>query len=183
MHHLKTLSTGTVHAAIDGRPACPTRAKTATAYSDTTDAVTCGHCLKLAPAEVAEVDIIALTDDQLDGIACIRCHRTDTPMIPAGTGERGQLFECIPHGIADEPGPVSDHVLMVAMSCGMLLGLEAVDQHGYGDAETVMRRMARKELSGFDIGEMARAFRGVLSRREASDACAEDTCLMCQVLV
>ncbi|MFD8562472.1 DUF6907 domain-containing protein [Streptosporangium canum] len=42
-------------------------------------------------------DIIRLTADQLDGIACIRCSATDSPMIPAGTGERGQLFECSTH--------------------------------------------------------------------------------------
>jgi len=42
-------------------------------------------------------DIIRLTADQLDGIACIRCSRTDIPMIPAGSGERGQLFECSEH--------------------------------------------------------------------------------------
>ncbi|OUC96058.1 hypothetical protein [Streptosporangium minutum] len=42
-------------------------------------------------------DIIRPTDDQLDGIACIRCSATDAPMIPAGSGERGQLFECSTH--------------------------------------------------------------------------------------
>lgn len=42
-------------------------------------------------------DIIRLTADQLDGIACIRCAATDAPMTPAGTGEHGQLFECTSH--------------------------------------------------------------------------------------
>ncbi|MFD8558219.1 hypothetical protein ACFV1N_13140 [Streptosporangium canum] len=36
------------------------------------------------------------TRDQLDGVACIRCGRTDTPMVPAGSGPRGQLFTCSP---------------------------------------------------------------------------------------
>lgn len=37
------------------------------------------------------------SDEQLDGLACIRCASVDAPMVPAGIGERGQLFECACH--------------------------------------------------------------------------------------
>ena len=33
-----------------------------------------------------------LTDSQLDGLACCECGREDGPMVPSGSGSRGQLF-------------------------------------------------------------------------------------------
>ncbi|MFD8564827.1 DUF6907 domain-containing protein [Streptosporangium canum] len=94
--NLRTRSTGTVHAATSqGEPLCPTRV-TAAAMEPTSAPVDCRSCVKLQTV-TPQADIIALTGDQLDGIACIRCHATDAPMVPAGVGERGQLFECTDH--------------------------------------------------------------------------------------
>ena len=43
----------------------------------------------------------ALTDDQLEGLACVRCGRqldepSSPPSVPIGTGARGQVFACSP---------------------------------------------------------------------------------------
>lgn len=101
--NLRTRSTGTVHAAADGVPLCParsTRTDQNGPYVETVDAVTCRSCVKLAPTEAVESPaavVVALTGDQLDGIACIRCERTDTRMVPAGSAEHGQLFQCADH--------------------------------------------------------------------------------------
>jgi hypothetical protein len=38
-----------------------------------------------------------LNDEQLDGIACVLCGRTDGAMTPTGTGPRGQLFAHVPN--------------------------------------------------------------------------------------
>ncbi len=98
--NLRTCTTGTVHATgADGTPLCPTRISPE-AMETTTAAVTCKSCLKLgteaAPVQ-APANIVALTDDQLDGVACVRCGGTGAPMVPAGFGERGQVFECTHH--------------------------------------------------------------------------------------
>ncbi|ACZ84826.1 DUF6907 domain-containing protein [Streptosporangium roseum] len=105
--NLRTRSTGTVHVATaDGRSLCPARVA-ADGVEVVSAPVSCRSCLKLQPVKVVErqelpaappADIIRLTGDQLDGVACIRCSATDAPMVPAGTGERGQLFECADHG-------------------------------------------------------------------------------------
>ena len=42
-----------------------------------------------------------LTLEQADGIACIRCGRTDTTMQPAGTRDGVQLFACTPACLTD----------------------------------------------------------------------------------
>lgn len=39
---------------------------------------------------------LPLTTDQLDGVACIHCECTSTPMAPVKVGPRGQLFACSP---------------------------------------------------------------------------------------
>ncbi|WP_030919031.1 hypothetical protein [Streptosporangium amethystogenes] len=249
--NLRTRSTGTIHASITpGYPLCPARARAVDGnpYAETNEPITCGHCLKLAPIQMADVaeDTAPLSGDQLDGLACIRCGAVDAPMVPAGMGEHGQLFACTSHTVAtefgvrgtirtaegeqvktytgrdgtreeaagllgdllgvqerqrieadavivsrtsggtwvpvaEEPEQISDRVLLLAMSLGMSLGLETVDEVGYADAERVMLQMARKELTQFDIAEMSRAFRGVLARRQASEQCDNRGCLMCEV--
>lgn len=57
--NLRTRSTGTVHKAVDGGPACPARPRTSAesgALVETGDAVTCRSCLKLVPAEPVAVE-------------------------------------------------------------------------------------------------------------------------------
>ncbi|MEU3168940.1 hypothetical protein [Streptosporangium sp. NPDC006930] len=112
-------STGIVHAAHDGRPDCPTRFRPSKhGYTATSDPVTCAHCLRnptQAPAAVEAVeppaaDVATLTEAQLDGVACIRCASTTTPMVPAGIGERGQLFNCTNHP-AEEAAPAQANPL------------------------------------------------------------------------
>jgi hypothetical protein len=43
--------------------------------------------VRLDRPKVAEEDV-DLTDDQADGLACIRCGQVDGPMVPVGTVER-----------------------------------------------------------------------------------------------
>lgn len=42
-------------------------------------------------------DLSALSDDQLDGVACIVCGNDSAPQIPVGIGPRGQIFACELH--------------------------------------------------------------------------------------
>lgn len=35
-----------------------------------------------------------LTEDQRDGLACIRCGAEDTAMVPSGLLDGGQVFQC-----------------------------------------------------------------------------------------
>lgn len=125
MHHPSQLNlanntSGIVHRAIDGTPGCQTRTHRPGNYTATNQAVTCKHCLKkTAPA--VEVAPTRLSDDQLDGIACIRCHATATPMVPAGTGERGQLFECAAHVRPPaDPPHLPDSEILTGFHAGFL---------------------------------------------------------------
>ncbi|MER5649036.1 hypothetical protein [Streptosporangium sp. NPDC002524] len=195
MHNLKTSSTGTVHAAVDGRPACPTRTKTAHAYSDTTDAVTCGHCLKLL-AEVQRIEAEA-AGETITGprhrIATARRLFFATPAVtfPAEAPVHGK-DDVAPKLVAaanlpdiswdEQPAEIRDDLLLVAMSLGMLLGLEAVDEYGYESAERIMWRMSRRELTTFDIAEMSATFREVFLRRQDAKQCSEGDCLMCEAV-
>jgi len=217
---LRTLSTGTVHAAFEGRPACPSRTKKANPYSDTSDAVTCRHCLKLlAEIQLIEAETVGESADEFDGIrrgvvdtprpwACDQCSKPFNamrlPVARIGESEDGHLLacaDCAPAAVADqeaagarrllaaaefadttEPTEHRDDVLLVAMSVGMSLGLEAVDECGYAGAEVVMWKMARRELSTADIAEMAAAFRRVFARRQAAKQCTAADCVVCKAV-
>lgn len=51
------------------------------------------------PAEYAfpTIDAASLTNAQFDGVACVRCHRTEEPMVRVGHEENGPLFQCAAH--------------------------------------------------------------------------------------
>ena len=44
-----------------------------------------------------------LSDDELNGLACVGCGRRGDPMVPVAQGPRGQLFAC-EHGCGQGPG-------------------------------------------------------------------------------
>ncbi|MEV7007556.1 hypothetical protein [Streptosporangium sp. NPDC051022] len=167
---LRNDRSGIVHRAIDGVPACPARTRTG-AYTATDAPVTCKHCLK-ASAE-PQADIIALSDAQLDGIACVRCGDTGAPMVPAGHAERGQLFECTRHREpaapveAPSPRELSDSELMVGYYAGYLSAVtilrDVIAEIGLNPDEWALD--ARQGLTSDEHDEIAHAARLVLWRR------------------
>jgi hypothetical protein len=88
-------------------PAAPGRMET-TAYQEVVPPMT------IAPLVSAEA---ALSDRQLDGMACIKCGKDFEPgsrSVPAGCGDRGQLFLCADGWGCAAAQEVSDEPLLDA---------------------------------------------------------------------
>ncbi|MBG0818190.1 hypothetical protein [Planomonospora sp. ID82291] len=64
-----------------------------------------------------------LSADQLDGIACVRCGRDDTPMTPVGRVDGCQVFACASCATTPEPPAAVDlHALLDSLTPAQLNG-------------------------------------------------------------
>lgn len=119
-------------------------------------------------------DIIRLTPDQLDGIACIRCSATDAPMIPAGTGEYGQLFECSIHtadetaeALAEVAARLTDLEVRVAYTSGYLSAVTMLTEQleAAGVDTSTLEEYRASLLTVEEREEIAHAVKMVILRR------------------
>ncbi|MEV6980009.1 hypothetical protein AB0M95_01915 [Sphaerisporangium sp. NPDC051017] len=111
-------------------------------------------------ATTPATDILTLNDDQLDGVACIRCGATDTTMVPAGHGERGQLFECSSHAADVDPE--------TAFQIGFAAGVRFTADNP-GDQTQRADALFDRHLTEGEQAALARAYTNIIARRSFRD--------------